>query len=117
MKKRTKGFRLFMLIGIAAMIGGIGAATAYAAGNTIRYRLPDGIYIEVPKELVQGTNGRVPEKMVVNSNATANAYLERIATSSEALVQSNSEIIQQQKRIIQLLQALLAKPAPEPQTQ
>jgi hypothetical protein len=47
-----------------------------------------------------------------HDDATANAYLDRIATSSEALVQSNSEIIQQQKQIIQLLQALLAKPAP-----
>jgi hypothetical protein len=110
MKRRTKGFRLLMLIGIVAMIGGVSAAAGHAEGNTIRFRLPEGIYIEVPKQLVKGTNGQVPETMVVNSDATANAYLERIATSSETLVQSNSEIIQQQKQIIQLLQALLAKP-------
>jgi hypothetical protein len=117
MKRRANGFRLFLLIGIVAMIGGAGAATGHAAGNTIRYRLPQGIYIEVPKQMVKGTNGQVPEDMVVNSDATANSYLQRIATSSEALVQSNSQIIQQQKQIIQLLQALLAKPAPGQQQQ
>ena len=112
MKQRTNGFRLLMLIGIVAIIGGVSAVAGHAGGNTNRYRLPQGIYIEVPKQLVQGTNGQVPADMVVNSEATANAYLERIATSSEAMVKSNSKIIQQQKQMIQLLQALLAKPVP-----
>lgn len=106
---------ILILIGVVGMICGLIISTVQAEGKKIRYRLPQGIYIELPEAFVASTDGELPENMVVYTDQLTSTYLEQIAASSATLVQTNNAIIQQQERIIQLLEALLAKPAPEAQ--
>jgi hypothetical protein len=113
MNKRTNGLRILVLIGFLGMIAGPGASTGYAEGQMVKYRLPQGIYIEVPQEFLESTGGKVPENMVVYTNQLISTFLEQMAGSNENLVQANNKIIRQQERIIQLLEALLAQSVPE----
>lgn len=114
MIKKMNAMPILIIIGVVGMICGLIIATVQAEGKKIRYRLPQGIYIELPEAFVASTDGE-PENMVVYTDQLTSTYLEQIAASSATLVQTNNAIIQQQERIIQLLEALLAKPAPEAQ--
>jgi len=116
MKKR-KILRVAVFIGLIGCFGFIGGrveSTAQAQDETIRYRLPQGIYLDVPKDVLEANGGELPENLAL-SNQFTSAYLEEIAASNQTLIQRNNEIIQQQSRIIQLLEALLQQPAAEQQ--
>lgn len=91
--------------------GMIGIAKGHAQNGTVEYRLPQGIYIELPEEFKESIGGELSEDVWFYTDKMAGVYLNKIVESNEKVVQTNNEIIRQQERIIQLLEALIAKPA------
>lgn len=105
----------FILIALIGIISGLWTSILHAQDETVQYRLPQGIYIELPEEFRDSIGGELSEDVWLYTNEMAGVYLNKIVESNEMIVQTNNEIIRQQERIIQLLEALVAKPATDGQ--
>jgi hypothetical protein len=104
--------KIIISLGVFALTGMIGMAIVNAQNGTVEYRLPQGIYIELPEEFKESIGGELADEDVwLYTDKMAGVYLNQIVQSNEKVVQTNNEIIRQQERIIQLLEALIAKPA------
>ncbi len=101
--------KIIISLGAFALTGMIGMAIVNAQNGTVEYRLPQGIYIELPEEFKESIGGELGEDVWLYTDKMAGVYLNQIVQSNEKVVQTNNEIIRQQERIIQLLEALIAK--------
>jgi hypothetical protein len=76
---------------------------ARAVGPGVRF---EGVRIELTREFYEALRQEGGTGSRTYSNDPRNDYLRRIAVSSEFAVKTNLTIIQQQERIIELLEAL-----------
>jgi hypothetical protein len=80
------------------------------AASEPRYRMPEGVYIELTREFYEALEGRTADtNRRIYSNDPRHDYLRRTAVSSEFTVKTNLTIIKQQERIIRLLESLRAQ--------
>lgn len=79
------------------------AREAKAVGDNIRF---EGIRVELTREFYEALQQQGGTDSRTYSNDPRNEYLRRIAVSSEFAVKTNLTIIEQQDRIIKLLEAL-----------
>lgn len=68
-------------------------------------RLPEGMYIELTRDFYETLLSKGAADSTVYTNDLSKEYLRQIAISSRFLVETNLEILKQQKKMIQLLQS------------
>jgi hypothetical protein len=66
---------------------------------------PDGIYIKLTRDFYEALKGEGGARTKVYTNDPSIEYLRQIAISSKFMVETNLQIMRQQARIIQLLEA------------
>ena len=79
-------------------------------GPDVRF---EGVRIELTREFYEALQQEGGTGSRTYSNDPRNDYLRRIAVSSEFAVKTNLTIIQQQERIIQLLEGLQQQGQPQ----
>ena len=102
--KRLKNGYFLLVTGLAffVLIWPVGSAHAQDRhhGNT-----PENIYIELTKDFYEALKGQDHVGTKTYTNDPSIEYLRQIAISSKFMVETNLQILRQQARIIQLLEA------------
>jgi hypothetical protein len=108
-KRATFGVRLRALI--IVLVGFcLANIPRTAAESSRRHHRPYGIYIDLNQEFYDALKDEsYAGSARTYSNDRGREYLRRIAVSSEFMVKTNLEILQQQERIIRLLEGLEAQ--------
>lgn len=70
-------------------------------------RLPEGVYIELTKDFYEALKGGDTGGVKVYTNDPSSQYLREIAISTRFMVETNLRILQQQEKMIQLLESHL----------
>jgi len=103
--KRLRDRRWWVAIVALVMSCSLGGASAAGPGEPPRYNLPRGVYIDLNKEFYEALQGGTTTTRTYTSDPQQD-YLRRIAVSTEYIVKTNLTVIQQQERIIMLLESL-----------
>ena len=104
--KTIKQTRIIFSAGLILGILLLGAVTGYGQETDSKIHVPEGVYIELTKELYQALRNEGDRGTKVYSNNPSTEYLKQISISTRLTVETNLQILKQQERIIQLLQSL-----------
>jgi len=88
----------------------LGSSQARAEHYGIIYELPEGVYIELTKEFYDALKEEGGSQGKTYSNEKSQEYLRQIAISAKFMVQTNLQILKNQEKIIQLLEATIKHP-------
>lgn len=97
----------FFIIALLAA-GLLFAPNAFAEDGKGHYNLPKGVYIELTQDFYQALKDESTDAKRY-TNKASDEYLRQIAVSSRFMVETNLQILQQQERILQLLESLSSK--------
>jgi hypothetical protein len=103
--KRLGNRRRWVAVGAVVMSCSFGGAFAAGPGEPQRYNLPRGVYIDLNKDFYEALQGGTTTTRTYTSDPQQD-YLRRIAVSTEYMVKTNLTVIQQQEKIIMLLESL-----------
>jgi len=103
--KRLRERRWWVAVVAVVVSFSLGGAVAAGPGESQRYNLPRGVYIDLNKEFYEALQGGFTTTRTYSSDPQQD-YLRRIAVSTEYMVKTNLTVIQQQERIIMLLESL-----------
>jgi len=98
--------RLFVIVWLAASLMG---SVSWAQDDRIMGRIPKGVYIDLNKEFYEALKNSGAGGTKTISNNPSVEYLKQIAVSTRFMVESNLRILEQQEKIIQLLESLNKK--------
>ena len=76
-------------------------------GNT-RHGIPEGVFVNITKDFYRELENPEEGERVYGTNRS-NEYLRQIAVSTKYMVETNLRIIDQQEKIIELLEAIKKK--------
>jgi len=98
-----------MVVGIVTLLGIflLAPVMAFAQDQSAVGQIPEGVYIKLTRDLYDAFKNETAGNTKVYSNDPSKEYLRQIAISSRFVVETNFEILKQQERMIQLLDALL----------
>lgn len=77
------------------------------AREGINYGLPQGVYIDLTKEFYEALKAEGNSGNKSYTNDMSQEYLRQIAVSAKFMVETNLRILQNQKKIIELLELVL----------
>ncbi len=103
--QRLRKRRWWVVVVALLMSCSIGGASAAGPGQPQRRNIPEGVYIDLNKEFYEALQGGTTTTRTYGSDPQQD-YLRRIAVSTEYMVRTNLTVIQQQERIINLLESL-----------
>ena len=102
MNKITKGTLLLLAFVLAVLYPG-----GTIAKEGINYGLPQGVYIDLTKEFYEALKAEGNAGNKTYTNDISQEYLRQIAISAKFMVESNLRILENQQRIIELLESVL----------
>ena len=105
MKKKFNGPFYPVLPGLLLMMLLSFPAHIQAQDESFKRPKPGGIYIEITKDFYEALRGEGQSGVKTYTNDPSIEYLRQIAISSKFMVETNLQILKQQERIIQLLEA------------
>ncbi len=82
---------------------------SWAQDDRILGRIPKGVYIDLNKEFYEALKNSGAGGTKTISNNPSVEYLKQIAVSTRFMVESNLRILEQQEKMIQLLEELNKK--------
>jgi len=77
------------------------------AKEGINYGLPQGVYIDLTREFYEALKAEGSAGNKTYTNNMSQEYLRQIAVSARFMVESNLRILQNQEKIIELLESVL----------
>jgi len=109
MKKRNQS-QIVLLAGFFFGVILMGPLTARAEASGEKAKFPDGgfrpgVYLHMTRDFYEALKQEGQVGTTVYSNQMSTEYLRQIAISARFMVESNFQILKQQERIIELLQA------------
>jgi hypothetical protein len=108
MQLRRKTTNGFILAAILATMGSVFPGTASRADETTGERWKPRTELQLTEDFYQALRS---EGAKTYTTGASDEYLRQIAVSTRFMVETNLQLLQQQKRIIQLLEELKARPA------
>jgi hypothetical protein len=84
-----------------------GSAIAHGEGSGSKVKIPRGVYIDLTRDFYEALKNEGHVGATVYTNEPSMEYLRQISISARFMVESNLQILKQQERIIQLIQAFL----------
>ena len=105
LRKTTHGL---ILAAILAALGSVFPAAAGRADETPGQRWKPRTELQLTEDFYQALRS---EGTKTYATGASDEYLRQIAVSTRFMVETNLQLLQQQKRIIQLLEDLKARPA------
>jgi hypothetical protein len=100
MKRLGKTALVFLTVSLMGLVLGQ-AWVGYGQDGNHRYRLPEGVYLDLNRDFYQALKEDGGTKSYSN-DMTLN-YLREISISSRFMVETNLQILKNQERLIQLL--------------
>lgn len=94
-----------LLVALTLLLS-LAAISAVWGQERIRSTHESGIYLELTEEFYRSLRDGNLEEGRQYSNQVSDEYLRQIAVSSRFMVETNLKILEQQEKIIQLLEAL-----------
>ena len=107
MQPRLKATRGFIGTAALAALGWVLLATASPAAETAGERWKSRTELQLTEDFYQALRS---EGAKTYATGSSDEYLRQIAVSTRFMVETNLKLLQQQKRIIQLLEALQPQP-------
>ncbi len=106
-RKRKRSFMIGLPIVCALLM-----STGYAGEGNGRYNLPTGVYLELTEEFYQALQDNQTGNTKRYHNNSSDEYLRQIAISSRYIVETNLKLLQQQEKMLHLLEETLAARQP-----
>jgi len=103
--KRLRERRWWVALVAVLMSCSLGGASAAGPSMPQKRNIPEGVYLDLNKDFYDALQGGTTATRTYTSDPQQE-YLRRIAVSSEYMVKTNLTVIQQQERIIMLLESL-----------